>query len=293
MRAATAAQTRAPEGVADNIRAQANAALEKAKQLEQDAATIGKQPTPEGGVRAAPGVAEIKNRDFNIDWSTKVAPELDKRLEAEDAKNKEIVKVLQTLETGRLGDVKAGVVGNLRAILGRSVPDTASANPTAYDELNKLAQERALLSPGSLPGNPTDARLGATQAAGVEGTKQPGANRHVVSSIIATNKWQRKYLDDYSAAVRINPALNPNEFVQDWQSKPENAFTNIFDETYRTTPVRGDVPILRPENLTKGRHYLLEQAQAPRNKEGVREFGAYEYAGFDEKTKEILWKRVR
>jgi hypothetical protein len=203
------------------------------------------------------------------------------------------VKVLQTLETGRLGDVKAGVVGNLRAILGRSVPDTASANPTAYDELNKLAQERALLSPGSLPGNPTDARLGATQAAGVEGTKQPGANRHVVSSIIATNKWQRKYLDDYSAAVRINPALNPNEFVQDWQSKPENAFTNIFDETYRTTPVRGDVPILRPENLTKGRHYLLEQAQAPRNKEGVREFGAYEYAGFDEKTKEILWKRVR
>ncbi len=230
---------------------------------------------------------------FNQDWSRKVAPDLLKQLDIAELHNAQIAELLRIYETGAWAEAKAYIVSGLRSVFGQRIPNTATANPSAYYLLVELTQRRAMSISKDLFGSVTDATIAQILKAGVEASIQPGANRHVLASIIATNKWQRKYLNDYSIAVRDNPSLNPSDFVRDWQSKPENAFSGIFDETYRTTPVRGDVPILRPENLTKGRHYLLEQAQAPRNKEGVREFGAYEYAGFDEKTKELLWKRVR
>ena len=230
---------------------------------------------------------------FNQEWSRKVAPDLLKQLDIAELHNVQIAELLRIYETGAWAEAKAYIVSGLRSVFGQRIPNTATANPSAYYLLVELTQRRAISISKDLFGSVTDATIAQILKAGVEASIQPGANRHVLALIIATNKWERKYVADLSAAIEANEALDVYTFTRDWQSKPENAFGGIFDETYRTTPVRGDVPILRPENLTMGRHYLLEQAQAPRNKEGVREFGAYEYVGFDKKTKENLWKRVR
>ena len=205
----------------------------------------------------------------------------------------QIAELLRIYETGAWAEAKAYIVSGLRSVFGQRIPNTATANPSAYYLLVELTQRRAISISKDLFGSVTDATIAQILKAGVEASIQPGANRHVLALIIATNKWERKYVADLSAAIEANEALDVYTFTRDWQSKPENAYRGIFDETYRTTPVRGDVPILRPENLKMGQHYILEQNQAPRNSEGVRELGAYEYVGFDKKTKEILWKRVR
>ena len=230
---------------------------------------------------------------FNQEWSRKVAPDLLKQLDIAELHNVQIAELLRIYETGAWAEAKAYIVSGLRSVFGQRIPNTATANPSAYYLLVELTQRRAISISKDLFGSVTDATIAQILKAGVEASIQPGANRHVLALIIATNKWERKYVADLSAAIEANEALDVYTFTRDWQSKPENAYRGIFDETYRTTPVRGDVPILRPENLKMGQHYILEQNQAPRNSEGVRELGAYEYVGFDKKTKEILWKRVR
>lgn len=233
MRAATEAQRFAPPGVADTIRAQANTALEKARQLEQDAMKV-------GSVYAA----------YNTKWLLDQSELQQERNTAQNGLDV-LADALAHVNTNPLAPFTTKVDEYARA-LGLSV-GTASERAAAVQEIAKQVAQQSQLAG-------TDLARNMSQKGSVEAIKNPKANRAIMAQAYAKLDYERAKFDYFVKELHANRSADP--WVLQQQFEQHYPREKLYEQRFNELALPGSTPLTEsgqfdwPALKTGARYYL-------------------------------------
>jgi hypothetical protein len=228
-----AAGTYGPPGMADNIRAQANAALEKAKQLEQAAMRV-------GSVYAA----------YNTKWLLDQSELQQERNTAQNGLDV-LADALAHVNTNPLAPFTTKVDEYARG-LGLSV-GTASERAAAVQEIAKQVAQQSQLAG-------TDLARNMSQKGSVEAIKNPKANRAIMAQAYAKLDYERAKFDYFVKELHANRSADP--WVLQQQFEQLYPREKLYEQRFNELALPGSTPLTEsgqfdwPALKTGARYYL-------------------------------------
>lgn len=218
----------------------------------------------DGNIIEVPGWKEWKANQERIkpnqQWIAEQADAAIARSQSREQLNA-IKDVLETYQSGALAEAKAKAAALGRA-LGIDVPDSATANPAAFQTFLKSAYNNVFANMRSA-GTGTDAKMEGLLASTPNPEMQPAANKKILAQMYAMMDYQDRLYNDLTKALETKPDLNREVFINDWRKRPENQLDTIVKNVAKDLAVRGATPKNRAD-LELGHTYVLEPQDGAR-----------------------------
>lgn len=161
-------------------------------------------------------------------------------LDTQQQRLQHLASVLEDYQPGAFAQTKGDFVAALRSA-GFSVPNTATANPAAFQQFIKESTAEVFEQLRTLPGQPRVAEIQGLQKALMDPHLQPEANKSLIGQMMGLVDYQKRYFEDYRAwrntpQGRNNP--NPEDFDIAWRKA--NPVQNFISQATGNVAVRGE-----------------------------------------------------
>ena len=199
-----------------------------------------------------PGFYEDKQKDIAKDETEMVQQYKTRQLSRQ--RLQAIANILQTYQPGAFAEQKADIIAKLRGV-GIPVPDTATANPAAFQEFTKNATANIFNDVKGVGGG----RVLATEIDQLsKANASPGLQPAAAASIIGQGTGLLDYMDahdkDYFAWKRLHPnTVDTSEFEMPWAEK--NPASKYVDAATKGVSYAGQ-QIPEPAKRTTGQTYM-------------------------------------
>jgi hypothetical protein len=196
-----------------------------------------------------------------------------------------ISRAFETLKTGAFTDVKTDVKAALEAA-GYPVKDEDLKDITSAQTAVKNAWDRIFARLGEVGGQVRVLEIQGMQKASPDINLQPGANRNLISSGIATLDYEDKYYNDMVAAKnKLGSKFDPATFAVEWQRQNRDLMRDLSSEAKKNVALRGTTPTLsngaiNVGDLEKDHNYIIEPGMGI---PGVTKPTKVKYLGLNEK----------
>ena len=184
---------------------------------------VGSPPGSAMDAAAAANPAITKQPEFYADKQKDIAKDETKMVEQYQARQlsrqrlQTIAGILQTYQPGAFAQQKADLVAKLRGV-GVPVPDTATANPAAFQEFTKNAIANIFNDVKSVgSGRVLVSEIEGLSKANANPDLQPAAAASIVGQGIGLLDYEDKHAEDYFAWKKLHPnTVDTSEFEIPW-----------------------------------------------------------------------------
>jgi hypothetical protein len=184
---------------------------------------------------------------------TAIAPQIERLNHLKD--------IVTQFQTGNFAEQKANLVGALRAI-GFNVPNTATANPAAFQQFMKEATAEVFEQLRSLPGQPRVAEIQGLQKALMDPNLQPEANAAIIGETLGLLQHQKAYYEDYRN-WRKTPegqvAPTAADFQVQWEK--DHPLSKFIQDAKNSVGARGEEIPRDPGQRKVGKVYVNPQGK--------------------------------
>jgi len=197
-----------------------------------------------------------------------------------------IQNVLEHFEPGTFAREKQNLAGALRSA-GIDVPDSATANPAAFQEFTKNMMLNVFSQVKQLAGPVKVAELSGFEKASPNPELQPEANRKILAQNIGIlNMAEKHYQDELKARDAAGWGYNRSAFQADWSQ--QNDPNKFISEAEKGLAVRGATPkSLR--DLVPDQAYIIE----PSPKNGLKAPTKVIFKGINPDTNQPRYNLVK
>ena len=163
-------------------------------------------------------------------------------------------QIMQTYQPGAFSEEKAGIVAALRGV-GIPVPDTATANPAAFQEFVKNATANVFNDVKSMGGRVLMSEIMGLTKANANPELQPAAAAAIIGQGLGVLDYEDAHTGAYFDWKRQNPnAYDPSQFELGWAKQhPVNQFV---DQATKGLAYQGQTVPSDPSARTAGQTYL-------------------------------------
>jgi hypothetical protein len=171
--------------------------------------------------------------------------------------------IMQKFQPGAFSQEKGEIVAALRAA-GINVPNSATANPGAFQEFSKLTMRQVMDQVKTMGGRPLVSEINGFQKAVANPEMQPEAAAMVISQAIGVVDRENQFYKDYTAWKAKNPwAYSPNQFEQQWDEA--HPLSDFISQDSKNFAYKGQYVPEKPEERLDGQLY-----QSPKDGKNYR-----------------------
>ena len=223
---------------------------------------MGGQGQPAGGAAGAEAgetvakLPEYVTKQQEDLWKThnEIPAQMQERAQTRERFDQIIDLMNHGYETGAFNKAKADAVAALRGI-GINVPDTATANPAAFQYFMKEHMQLVMNQVKSMGNRPLVTEIKTFEMGNPSPELQPKANAMMLTEMKGLLNWQDQYSRDFMDWHKQHPgAYDEGEFAQKWlKENPPEKF--IAPEALKFAYAGQAIP--PKDQMLNGQHYMI------------------------------------
>jgi hypothetical protein len=219
--------------------------FDEAARVEKEMYERGHGLGPKGEIVDIPGWAEYKK-------AVASQPKIKEFFDAEDAAAQQRVAsgqifrnldtIFETFKPGKFAEQKAEFQQAVRS-LGYTFNGSDMMDADAVQKIAKETTNLVFSDVKGIGGQPRVIEFQQGSKANPEFSLSPEANRAIMADKKAAKAYADKYLNDaYDAYQKEGWRFDVNKFNRTWRESADKIRQEMYDDAYRNTTVRGDVP---------------------------------------------------